>query len=634
MHFLGQVNMENCSLIEGDASVTGAQVSRAELVLWHLSPDMFLPAGDAAFLERAGELLRALPENGRLALCWDNPFSVHAFCGGFRDKGRYAGCPDAGEARLSRANMQGLLDTLVTDAGADVFSGRQIRWFYPYPSAGFVTHIFSDERLPGAGECEDNDYNFEAARLESFDEQRVTESIVAAGLYPQLAHAYLVVISGKDALVLPDFVRFSVQRRETCRIITKLYGDHVDKEAVCAAAKAHVLAMADWKESLDELVRDMTVCGRKLRVNEVTGIHAQEGSVSFAFAPGRSLEEMLDALLSKGEREKVCDTLLEFCDTVRSKADRPFVVTEEFATVFGDCHSACKEWRSLPVTDVDLVCQNILLSDTQATLIDYEWTFAFPVPVDFCVYRFLYLFLEAKNRSPFDRETMLHLYEKAGISESDRLLFERMETSFQQYVQAGGYVLRNAYEQAGRPVLRREELTRQLAAMDEKALDVRYERCFPAGQNAEQTETQDCVLYGSREENGISRFTIPVRGQRMELTLTGYKESPVLLRIGMLRRTRGESLPCTCEVSGTLLGGLVYVFRETPKLCVEELTQEDESLLLAIEEISCSEAAASELEQRVSDLAFLVENREQQLQQMRQSASWRLTEPLRKLRGQ
>ena len=87
MHFLGQVNREACCLIEGDDKAAYAKACGAELVLWHLSQEMPLLADEKAFGRRAEEMISGLPDSGRLALLWDNPFSVHAFCGGFRENG-------------------------------------------------------------------------------------------------------------------------------------------------------------------------------------------------------------------------------------------------------------------------------------------------------------------------------------------------------------------------------------------------------------------------------------------------------------------------------------------------------------------------------------------------------------------
>ena len=72
------------------------------------------------------------------------------------------------------------------------------------------------------------------------------------------------------------------------------------------------------------------------------------------------------------------------------------------------------------MTDIDMIPQNIIISDTEAVLIDYEWTFTFTVPVDFVIFRFLYYFLEGKYRMMYKEPVFDELYKKAGFPENVR----------------------------------------------------------------------------------------------------------------------------------------------------------------------------------------------------------------------
>lgn len=632
IHFLGKLNKEQVCLIEGDGQPVGAKPHAAALILWHLTQDMEFLKDEQGFEARLASLVQELPADGRLALVWDNPFSVHAFSGGFLDGARlHDGCGVYGlQTALSYTRMQQLLQRVLQGAAAPEWT---LRWFYPYPGTAFTTHIFSDDRLPRPGECEDNDYNFDGARLECFEECRAVDTIVQAGLYPQLAHACLAVISHRNAPVLPDFARFSLQRRGGRQIVTTVYRDYVEKTAYDGQAKEHVLAMAEWEEPLNTMLGGVTVLGRRLRVNPVIHVKEQTGCVGFAYAPGSCMEECLDGMLAAGQEQEVCDALLDFCKAMGSLAKEPFVRTPEFTQIFdpdGETgqEDALQGSRCLPVTDIDLVCQNIVLSDTTAEAIDYEWTFSFPIPVGFYIYRFLYMYLDAKGRAPFDRARTDALYEEVGITTVMKKRFERMETCFQQYVQSGAYVLRNAFETSGRPVLRAGQLRRQLQELEGKVLHVLYQGEI-WGIHPDETEL---TLSGGRDEEGIRRFLIPIRSQRMKLSLTGYAGG-ALMRIGMMKQRAGESVPCVFDADGRHMGGMVYLFEDQPYLRVADLTQQESLLLVSIEEIACSKEAAAEMSTRVEELSFLLDNREQQLEQMKDSASWKLTAPLRKLRG-
>ena len=93
-------------------------------------------------------------------------------------------------------------------------------------------------------------------------------------------------------------------------------------------------------------------------------------------------------------QEKEADQLIRgLADQILALADVPFAGSEEFTRVFG--HAALPEGlMSLPVTDVDMVLDNFLVREDSSSLdlIDYEWTFFFPVPVRFALYRTLHYF--------------------------------------------------------------------------------------------------------------------------------------------------------------------------------------------------------------------------------------------------
>ena len=65
-------------------------------------------------------------------------------------------------------------------------------------------------------------------------------------------------------------------------------------------------------------------------------------------------------------------------------------------------------------------------------MIDYEWTFSFPVPSQFIVYRMIHYYLESDGKREILRQK--NFYEKAGLTEEDCKVFAEMERNFQQYM--------------------------------------------------------------------------------------------------------------------------------------------------------------------------------------------------------
>ena len=60
------------------------------------------------------------------------------------------------------------------------------------------------------------------------------------------------------------------------------------------------------------------------------------------------------------------------------------------------------------MSNIDLVPANILILKDRQVVIDYEWTFDFPVPAGFILYRMIHYYLESdgKRRVLKDRDFM------------------------------------------------------------------------------------------------------------------------------------------------------------------------------------------------------------------------------------
>ena len=70
--------------------------------------------------------------------------------------------------------------------------GFDCSFYYPYPDYKFPVKIFSDDRLPKQGELSRNWQNFDADRLQLFDETKAFDTILQAGLFPEFSNSFLV----------------------------------------------------------------------------------------------------------------------------------------------------------------------------------------------------------------------------------------------------------------------------------------------------------------------------------------------------------------------------------------------------------------------------------------------------------
>ncbi len=112
----------------------------------------------------------------------------------------------------------------------------------------------------------------------------------------------------------------------------------------------------------------------------------------------------------------------------------PFAMTPEFEKVFGtvDMPAGTLAARFL---DIDLIFENIIKTDRGWEIIDYEWTFDFPIPINYVLYR-------AEKFSDLPS----HL---VNISDAEREMYQSMECHFQaQYCFAGVHNLKELRDHA------------------------------------------------------------------------------------------------------------------------------------------------------------------------------------------
>ena len=135
--------------------------------------------------------LAHLRPGGRLYIAIENRLGLKYFAGCREDhsgelfEGIEGYAPDARAHTFSRSEWVNLLESC---------GCMKYTFYYPYPDYKFPTQIFSDARLPQAGELNRNRNNFDRTRLLLFDEEKVWESMIAEGTFPQFSNSFLIEI--------------------------------------------------------------------------------------------------------------------------------------------------------------------------------------------------------------------------------------------------------------------------------------------------------------------------------------------------------------------------------------------------------------------------------------------------------
>ena len=414
--------------------------------------------GDTPYHGFLSTVMEHLRPGGKLLMAIENKFGLKYWAGCREDHvGTYfeglEGYPKTGGVRtFTRPELIQIIEACgYTD----------YQFYYPYPDYKFPLTIYSDQHLPKVGELKHNLCNFDRDRLLLMEEEKVYDQIIKDGLFSLYSNSFFVEITkpGAEKKQQAEQVfytkyssgrvpEFSIQTRIAQNIAGKpiLY-----KQSEFLAGQKHIHHMAEAGKRLQELWQDEAL----LKVNHNT-LHRDR--IEFEYLEGITLEEQLDLMLEQGRYqeavESICNALRRIKDSAPTEI---FEMTPEFQQVFGQSEILSGE-PAVSVADVDLIFSNLLCTeDGEWHVLDYEWTFFFPVPIRFILYRALHYYLQL---SPGRRklEDYCDFYREFGITSECQSIFSKMEQQFQNYISGESISLAGLYPVMGKRALPLEDL--------------------------------------------------------------------------------------------------------------------------------------------------------------------------------
>lgn len=398
-----------------------------------------------------------LKPQGMLVVAVDNQFGLKywAGCKEEHTHSYFAGLENQMGLGV-RMYTKGSLEKEFTEAGF-----LQPEFYYPYPDYRFARDIYSDRYLPRKGDLTYNIANYADDRLILFDEEKVYDSIIEDGQFPLFSNAYLCIAKNdcqremmqnqanenSKSFIDIIYTRYADDRAPDYALRTDMIqtntGREVHKYALYPQGAAHV---AHIEKAYKKLCSQYENTG--LKFNQC---RLGDAGIEFEYLQGEPLQEIVQQAVFRQDMKKVFDILRRMVHYIRNGTNnRQFVMTEDFAQVFGEIDIAgfagedCSE-----VSDIDLTLPNIIVNkDGDWNVIDYEWTFFFPIPQSFLIYRMLF-FLHLDNPG-IDELSMDKLLSFAGIGDLQAKMFAEMEKAFQRFVTAGQAPYREMVNLLGR----------------------------------------------------------------------------------------------------------------------------------------------------------------------------------------
>lgn len=217
-------------------------------------------------------------------------------------------------------------------------------------------------------------------------------------------------------------IRTDIIRRDGVKIIQKI--------PMKPEAKEHIFSLYDKYCMLKKFYSDSIVKPNICRRNQ--------NFVEFEFLEGKTLQEILNEYVEKEDYITIIEKIKEYVSGIQGKSKlNKFYITKEFLEVFGEIEIPFP-LETMECSNIDLIFGNIIINDWW-NIIDYEWTFNFPVPFHFILYRAINIFMMQSARTEELRK--LNLMKIFGIKVEEIEIYNKMEENFQRYVSGNHFTL-------------------------------------------------------------------------------------------------------------------------------------------------------------------------------------------------
>lgn len=386
-------------------------------------------------LERARNFLKP---GGKLFIAIENKYGLKYFAGATEDHtGRcFDGLENYAGVERVRTFSRGCLDKMLLKAG---FVKNE--FYYPMADYKLPDEIYSDRKLPSFGSIRKPCTAYDRDRYELINENQAFDGICEDGLFPEMANSFLVISDAPkscEAAYVPETVEYAKYNRlrapryQICtRIVADANGKYVEKKALRMEAKAHIAALSAHRRQLLDLSD---------KVLPVDILSEEDGRIRFPFVQGKGLIEEINKNIYNIERlKKSMEEALEIMFDFKPEAYVDFVPTQEFRQVFGvEDYSLRTKQRvmSLKSSNIDTIFENYILEENtgKCYILDYEWVFDFPVPVDYLKYRTISYYYSKNSTYLAGRISLEQFLDGFGITHEMAEQFAGMEDGFQQYV--------------------------------------------------------------------------------------------------------------------------------------------------------------------------------------------------------
>lgn len=239
------------------------------------------------------------------------------------------------------------------------------------------------------------------------------------------------------------FVKYSNERSDSFSIKTIIEQDesgkrYVKKLPLTDEAVSHVKSMLDYGRRIDEIYSEGGFFAAP--------VSATDNGVTFEYIVGESVEDELEKEYGNGNFKAVIDGIADIRDRLMGLSHiKPFERTEGFDEIFG-LTVLPDGLHATEFSCMDLALGNLIVNDKGINIIDYEWCFNFPIPVEYILYRAIKLFVVLNNKADLIEKDIFAYF---GFDKQLCSSFDAIEEHFQDFIKGTSLNYRELYNKFG-----------------------------------------------------------------------------------------------------------------------------------------------------------------------------------------
>lgn len=315
------------------------------------------------------------------------------------------------------------------------------------------------------------------------------------------------------------YVKFSEDRAPEFCIKTKIMSDDdckiIYKSSIDGTISEHLQLMPERHQWLLERYTSDDVV-----INDVT---RTDKGMRFAFVKGESVQAQLDRYIAQADcihaKNLIQTYIKKMLNISAYRGD--FEPDNDGKKIFGNV--VMKNVDLANVSDIDMIFSNILIDDNKWNVIDYEWTFDFPIPQKFILYRALLYWKNTSN--VMENHSWDELMSWGEISEKEAKVFDEMETAFQHYVAGNTETFRTKAYHECKPQYSINQMNQRI--IDRQLKNEKLRIYFPTGHGYDEANAQD--FYRPFVDNQYKLFEIDIKEAFTEIRLDPVEQPCALM---------------------------------------------------------------------------------------------------------